>query len=115
MNSPPLARSWCAEKPCQCNSTASTFLPERGSPITSRRLLPRPNQEAHLAGENSKEAAWGRKRSSHVCIGSRLCENVFPPPKTACNRGRSACRHDYLSIFLLDRVRSQPGLKVGPR
>src|SRR6266480_6852607 len=87
MNSPPLARSWCAEKPCQCNSTASTFLPERGSPINSLRLLPRPNQEAHLAGENSKEAAWGRKRSSHVCIGSRLCKNPVDAMIPLLNRG----------------------------
>src|SRR5882757_9260428 len=43
-----------------------------------------------------------------VRFGSRSCENVFPPPKTAGN-GRDPRRRDRLSIFLVYRVWSQSG------
>ena len=46
--------------------------------------------------------------------GSRLCKNVFPPPKLHAT-GDDPRRHDGLRIFLLYRVRSQPGRKLGPR
>jgi len=66
--------------------------PERGSPINSRRLLPRPNQEAHLAGENSKEAAWGRKRKQSCLhwVNSAVLTVGKPLPVYPVNGHRQA-------------------------
>src|SRR6266481_908051 len=38
---------------------------------------------------------------AHVRDGSRLCKNVFPPPKTARNQGRSASTRWSEHIFAL--------------
>jgi len=46
-----------------------------------------------------------------VCKRARLCENVFPPPKTARNRGRSASTRRSERIFAvssLESTRAQP-------
>ena len=48
---------------------------------------------------------------ANVSCGSRLCKN----PQKLYATGDDPHRHDGLSIFLLYRVRSQLGRKLGPR
>src|SRR5947207_14545524 len=43
------------------------------------------------------------------------CVKTFFLPQKQPATGDDPRRHDGLSIFLLDRVRSQPGRKLGPR
>src|ERR1035441_9166433 len=72
------------------------------------------------AGGGIHPWAWPaayRSRSSHrltgeVRFGSRLCKNVFPSPKTARNRGRSASTRRFEHIF---SVSSQESTGAQPR
>jgi hypothetical protein len=43
---------------------------------------------------------------AHVRNGSRLCKSVFPPPKTARNRGRSASTRRSEHIFAVSNPES---------
>src|SRR5467141_2106411 len=51
-----------------------------------------------------KQHEW--KEAQEVRNGSRLCKNVFPPPKTARNRGRSASTRRSEDIFALSSPES---------
>jgi hypothetical protein len=56
-----------------------------------------------------------RTRSGSMSQMGPDCVKTFFLPQKPHATGDDAHRHDGLSIFLLYRIRSQPGRKLGPR
>jgi hypothetical protein len=87
---------------------------EDSGEVTPRRFNTSRSRSRHPGWPSCGRITQASHRKARFRFGSRLCKNVFPPPKLHATGGDPR-RHDGLRIFLLYRVRSQPGRKLGPR
>src|SRR6266480_10360 len=81
--------------------------------MNSRRRMCPPSKD-HANGSTSLALCRGAVGGERTARGPDCVKTFFLPQKQHAT-GDDPRRHDGLSIFLLDRVRSQPGRKLGPR